>query len=272
MAEAPALAFLIPSRDRHGDLAANLPGVLRAASRVGAEVIVCDQSARPYPVPAGVRLLHVTGLSGLPAARNRLLAATRADVVCFLDDDTAIAGDFAQRLVAHAQAEPGLLGWGAVVEVRPRRLRSLYRVVHLGSFRDPRRFTGCRLDAPTPVLFGCCMAFRRSVVSRIGFDERLPGYALGEDFDFCHRIVRHFGPGCLRFCADLKAIHHRSGTNRGEGRRLGLAKATFLLRHARRYGAGNPCTLLHLAIALAAACRTASPAGIMEGLFNPGRI
>ena len=110
-----ALAFLIPTKNRHDCLARWLPSVIRAAKATGAAVVLCDQSATPFVAPLGVRVLHRPDLGGLPAARNALLRAVDADVVCFLDDDTEVAADFALELCALADAEPRRLAWGPVV-------------------------------------------------------------------------------------------------------------------------------------------------------------
>lgn len=266
------LAFLIPSKDRHGALARWLPSVLRAASRCRAAVLVCDQSAQPYPAPPGVAVLHRPGLPGLPAARNVLLAACPdAEVVCFLDDDTEVAGDFGQRLLAHAAGEPHAAGWGPVVELRPRRLRRLFRLAQFGALADVRRRIGRRHDVASDSLFGCAMAFRRAALGPVRFDARLRGYGLGEDLDFCRRLARHLGLRApFHLCGDLRAIHHNDSTNRADPRARGEAKGRFLLWLARRHGAGNPATLGHLALALAAAAsgggqEPASLGGVLRG-------
>ncbi len=265
-----ALAFLIPSRDRHGELARWLPSVLRAAQRVGAAVLICDQSARPFPAPPGATVLHRPDLGGLPAARNALLAASTAGLVCFLDDDTEIAGDFATVLLALAAAEPGTVAWGPVVEIRPRAVRRLHRLAQLGVFHDPRRLLGRRRDQPTSALFGCCFAVRRAAAVATGFDARRAGYALGEDLDFCLRLRRLGG---LRFVRGLRAIHHRATAGRAGRPRRGRAKGTFLAWLAHRHGGHNPFTLLHLALAIgaAASARGEEPgtlSGIMRGLWT----
>src|SRR3954469_7890996 len=108
-----ATAFLIPTKDRHASLPRTLRLVRRAALP-GDEILLCDQSPGPYLAPPGVRVLHRPDLAGLPAARNGLLAASRAEIACSLDDDTDLAPDFGARLRELAGREPELLGWGPV--------------------------------------------------------------------------------------------------------------------------------------------------------------
>lgn len=242
------LAFLIPSRNRHTGLAHSLRTILPAAAAADAEVVVCDQSLTSFPAPAPVRVLHRPDLAGLPAARNALLRATDAEVVCFLDDDTDLAPDFALRVRELAANEPGMVAWGPVVEVRDARTRRLHRLAQHGIFRDPRRLTARRCDRPVRALFGCCFAVRRAAALRTGFDARRAGYALGEDLDFFLRLE-----GGVRFAAALRAVHRRDGGDRADPMARGRAKAQFLVWLARRHGGRDPATLLHLLLALAAA-------------------
>ncbi len=271
------IAFLIPSKGRHQCLARTLPHLLRAVAAAPAgscEIVVCDQSPTPFLSPPGVHLLHRPLLSGLPAARNLLLASCQAPVVCFLDDDTDLGSDFALALLALAEREPTQQAWGPVVEVRARSARRLHRALQLGVFHDPRRQCAARRDRAATALFGCCFAVRRTVALRTGFDARLRGYALGEDLDFFLRLApRVGGAGAMRFAAALRAIHRRDGADRADAHSRGEAKAAFLLRLARRHGGRNPVTLLHLAIALLAAAsgRGAEPAtwrGVWRGLWR----
>jgi len=271
-ADAPAdlrpLDFLIPTKNRATSLARTLASVLPAARRAGAGVLICDQSSTPFTAPPGVTVLHRPDLSGLPAARNVLLAASRAAVVCFLDDDVDVGGDLGVRLIALAAAEPTCAGWGPVVETRPTSVRRLHRLAQLGVFRDPRRLTARRCDQPTTALFGCCFAVRRAAAVAVGFDARRPGYALGEDLDFFRRL-RH----PLRFVAALRVVHRRDGADRADPVVRGVIKARFLLWLAHRHGHGDPATPLHLVLALAAAAwphgqEAASWRGLATGLLG----
>jgi GT2 family glycosyltransferase len=256
----PRFALLIPTRDRAQALART-----RARLPASWEVLVCDQSATPSP---GV--WHRPDLTGLPAARNALLSASTADIVVFCDDDTDVGAGFLAALERVTVRWPAACGWGPVLETRPRAVRRLHRLAQLGCFRDERRLTGARLDAPTTALFGACFAVRRVEALQVGFDDRRAGYALGEDLDFCRRLCAATGT-TMRFCRDLPAIHREEAVNRADPQRRGHAKAAFLIWLARRHGRHNPATLFHLLLALAAAASGAGrePAawrGVLAGL------
>lgn len=250
----PPLAILIPSRNRHDSLARTLATVLPQTRAAAVPVLVCDQSPEAFPAGDGVTVLHRPDLGGLPAARNALLRATAAEVVCFLDDDVDLGPDFIAHLLRLIAQEPRCLGWGPVAEVRSAAIRRIHRIVHLGAFRDPRRLQAAGNDHPTGALFGCCFAVRRLPALQAGFDARRGGYALGEDLDFFRRLAAQAGhPHPFRFAACLWMRHRRDGHDRGDPTTRGQAKGAFLRWWASRHGHGDPATPLHLLLALLAA-------------------
>jgi len=236
------LALLIPSKARHGELARSLSGLQRTRT----PILICDQSPQPFSHP-GVTVLHRPDLSGLPAARNALLQATDAKVVVFLDDDTDVAPDLLREVERLAAAEPHIAAWGAVVEARGAWARWLHRLLHLGCLRDSRRLTSRRIDRETRELFGCCFAVRRAAALAVGgFDARMPGYALGEDRDFCWRL--HQAGYRLRFASGLRAHHRAVG-----GQRPPLAaRLRYLHWFVSRHGRGNPASVVHAAVTMTA--------------------
>ena len=240
------LAFCVPTKHRHAELALSQRSVRAAARHSGAAILICDQSPTPFAHP-GVTVLHRPDLSGLPAARNVLLQETAADIVLFLDDDTDIAADLGARILALAATEPHIAAWGAVVEARGAWTRRLHRLLHLGCLRDSRRLTSRRIDAETRELFGCCFAVRRQAALAVGgFDARMPGYALGEDRDFCWRL--HQAGYRLRFAQGLRAHHRAVGGQRPPL----LARLRYLRWFASRHGRRNPATVAHVAITMLA--------------------
>jgi GT2 family glycosyltransferase len=269
----PTVALLIPSKNRHALLTKSLPSWQRACAgeKANAEIIICDQSPTPFSHP-GITVFHAPQLTGLPAARNYLLARCQADVVIFLDDDTDVAADFVSLAQQLAHNETAVVAWGPVMERRSQWTRRLHRVVHLGIFHDPRRHTYAPCDRTTRQLFGCCFAVRTNIARQFGFDARRPGYALGEDADFFTRLSTRY-PGGVRFSSVLRAIHRRDGHDRASAHQRGFAKARFLRWWARRHGRHNPCTLVHLAIALIAAAsgwghERGNFFGVWQGLWH----
>ncbi|HVL96597.1 MAG TPA: glycosyltransferase [Solirubrobacteraceae bacterium] len=113
MAEEPAVAVVIPTRNRPQRLARSLERVLAAAAQVGGavEVVVVDDGgdggtrAVAEALGGGVRYLRSSG-AGPGAARNAGVAASSAPVVAFTDDDTEADPAWLVRALARLDAEP----------------------------------------------------------------------------------------------------------------------------------------------------------------------
>jgi GT2 family glycosyltransferase len=60
-------------------------------------------------------------------------------------------------------------------------------------------------------LSGCNMAYRREVVDTLRFDERLTGYALGEDLQFSYRVSRRWK---LVLTPEARLDHRQAGGGR----------------------------------------------------------
>lgn len=101
-------------------LTACLREARRQADAPGDEVVlVVDHddellAAAPAAVPAGVRVVPSTGPRGLSGARNSGVAATRADVVLFVDDD-AVLRPGAVRALRERFADPAVTAVGGAV-------------------------------------------------------------------------------------------------------------------------------------------------------------
>ena len=98
--EAPRVSVIIATRDRPEDLARCLATVL-ACDHDSFEVIVVDQSDPTSPVLRDRRVTHLsTSTRGKTAALNIGLAAARADLLAFTDDDCTVPSDWLQRVEA----------------------------------------------------------------------------------------------------------------------------------------------------------------------------
>lgn len=242
------LSVCIPTKNRHAELARSMATVMPMARRAGAEVLICDQSPRPFAHP-DTHVLHRPDLPGLPAARNALLHAAHGDVILFIDDDTDTDSRLGIEILRLARTEPGISAWGPVMERRLRAARLLHRLLHLGCMRDVRRLTTGPADLSTRELFGCCFAVRRTDALAVGgCDARLPGYALGEDRDLCWRLAA--SGRRLRFASGLIA-HHRAVGGQSPPLR---ARLGYLLWFASRHGRGEAATLAHLLLTATAWC------------------
>jgi len=173
--------------------------------------------------------------SGLSGARNTGIAAARADVVAFLDDDAAAAPDWAGRLLA-GYLDPKVIGVGGWIEPD-------WEVGRPGWF--PTEFdwvVGCTYTglptAPLPIrnMIGANMSLRREVFGAVGGFSHDLGRAgtlpLGcEETELCIRAGRHYQDSVILYLPDAVVRHH-VGARRGTWRyfldrclKEGLSKA-----------------------------------------------
>jgi glycosyltransferase involved in cell wall biosynthesis len=169
---------------------------------------------------------------GIPATRNELLHAARADIVAWLDADDTALPDRLQRQFSMLSADPDLtvLGCGIAIvhNAGPARPR---RVVH------GARHVARRLEHGCVVAQTSCMMRRRPVIALGGYRA---AYAYAQDYDLFLRVSER---GKIDN-ADFLGVHYNChGANVSERKRLQqnilfeMARATHKLRLA---GFGDP--------------------------------
>lgn len=158
-----AVALAIICHDRPVELQAALDS---AAGQGWDQVVVLDMASEPPidPLP-GVTLLRSDENVGVTAGRNRLVDATTAEIVFFLDDDAVLLSDVAGPVSRHFAADDRL----AIVAPAVRRADG-----SMESSEFP--FRGPADDDPTPrqcaYFVGCAYAARRDAMVAVGgYDE-----------------------------------------------------------------------------------------------------
>lgn len=268
-----SLAVIVPTFGRPA-LAARLLVRVAQQAEPEDEILVVDQSgdsdhaALLAALPPRVAALRLSP-PGLPAARNAGIAATRAPIALFLDDD---ALPHPGCLDAHRRAfdDPtvgGVVGRIHELRLRPNRARTTNRI-SLGG-RILTRLDGDR-PAPIETLKGANMSVRRRALAEVGgFDEGYGGTALLEDADLSVRLAR--AGWALRYepaaAVDHAHVEHggvRQGSREATERWRFRNTAYFVRKH--RGGAGLlPAALVFGAIAARLGWRERDP-----GL--PGRL
>jgi glycosyltransferase involved in cell wall biosynthesis len=206
---------VICTRDRPVALSACVAS-LAAQSRRADEVLVVDAGTARLPARmrrrlrkrlGGTRIRFVATPPGLPRQRNLGATLAHGSVIVFLDDDVVLEPGYLAAIAAvyeddHHQTIGGV-GGAQVPDPTPKESairRAVCRAFLLESYGDGRLKRSGRpsyLLSPTEeqaveFLSGCNMSFRREVLSELDFDERLCGYALGEDLDFSYRASRRW--------------------------------------------------------------------------------
>lgn len=173
----------------------------------------------------------VTSRPGLAAQRNAALAALPKDIdiVAFFDDDFVADPDWLAIAACVFRDEPDVVGFtGAVVAdgIKGPGL-TFQEADHL--LADVRPDQGPLIERFSP--YGCNMAFRRSAIGEVRFDERLVLYGWLEDRDFGAALARKGGR--LVKCLDARGVHMGVKGGRMVGDRLGYSQVVnplYMLR------------------------------------------
>jgi glycosyltransferase involved in cell wall biosynthesis len=201
----PAVSVVLSTFNRCDTLRLALDALLAQTGDVPYEVIVVDNNSTDATrAVVEARIATQPNLrylfepqQGLPYARNAGLAAARAPIVAFTDDDVKVPAEWVSRIASAFDANPDvdMIG-GRVVPIWPATMPSWITRRQLGPFA-----LGERGDLPfrvhagnaAPCLVGANFAFRREVFTRIGpFD---PSYTKSQDREIQLRLWRAGGQG-----------------------------------------------------------------------------
>ena len=144
--------------------------------------------------------------------RNLALPYVEGKYVFFADDDIEFQHAYLAEAVLLLEAFPGIIGLSGKVlkdgDVSRERAKELIRTAN-----EPNHWKGrFRVRGRFKQLYGCNMMLRRSILEHEAFDDELPGYSFGEDYDFSVRVRRYGITGVYDRCiaVHLKAAGGRS--------------------------------------------------------------
>jgi GT2 family glycosyltransferase len=158
------------------------------------EIIVVVPSVEDLPASQWADdVKYIVGPLGLTSQRNKGIETIPAKVQyvgCF-DDDFELRSDYLEQAVAFMNANVSVVGIsgcilkdGGISREEAKRLIASYK-----PGKDPRGMffsTGKH-----HVLYGCNMIIRRAVLAYETFDENLPFYSYGEDYDLSIRLEQY---------------------------------------------------------------------------------
>lgn len=191
------------------------------------EFLVCP--SRPEDVDVeGLSAYHgaievLPGPVGLPHQRNVIIAASKADIVVFFDDDFLPAANFLAEVEALFASKPDIMvATGHVIADGARgpglEFEEGRRLLEADVLRRPA------LLHPTFNGYGCNMAIRLAPVlaHNLRFDENLPFYAWLEDVDFSRQLAPY---GRIVRADQLRGVHlGTKKAGRSPGKRLGYSQ------------------------------------------------
>jgi glucosyl-dolichyl phosphate glucuronosyltransferase len=178
---------------------------------------------------SGCRVELIATAPGLPRQRNIGARAATGSLVVYLDDDVVLERGYlaaiARTFEDDRTQQIGGVGGAQIPDPTPRD-RFLRRVAcrlfllethGSGVIKRsgyPDLVFSPRSTTEVEVLSGCNMAYRREVLDSLTFDERLAGYALGEDLQFSYRVSRRWK---LVVVPEARLDHRHTGGGRPAG-------------------------------------------------------
>ena len=211
-----SLSVVIVTRNRRDDVMALLSDLERIPFSSGDEVALVDNGSADGTAERvkerfpGVLLIRHDKNRGAPAARNTGAAATRGDILVFLDDDTRVEDpEFSHRIRALFQdeREAGAVAF-RILDPATRRSRR---------FEVPRRRKDLAAEpCETSYFISAGCAVRRSVFEALGGMDEALTYGF-EELDFSYRAVSRgfrifYRPG-------IEVLHRLSDAGRPGWRR-----------------------------------------------------
>jgi cellulose synthase/poly-beta-1,6-N-acetylglucosamine synthase-like glycosyltransferase len=213
----PAVSVIIPafSSDRWDGLRKVVAAVRAQTVKVAETVVVIDHNpelmAKAVRELPGVTTVANEGIRGASGARNTGAAASRGELLVFLDDDVVAAPNWLESLVGHFK-NPAVVGVGG-------RLEPLWQTRRPWWF--PPEFDwaiGCSYlgmpESTTPVrnVWSGNMVIRRTVFDAVdGFRKgfgKVDIRSRPEDTDLCLRTAEYNGGGIWIYEPGAIASHH----------------------------------------------------------------
>ncbi|MCK6456255.1 MAG: glycosyltransferase [Phycisphaerae bacterium] len=243
-ADDPTVAVVICTRDRPDSLRRTLQSVW-TQSRRPTEVIVVDDGQLPADIlhdcevrgeSAGIVWRYLRkDAPGLTRSRNVAARASAADILLYLDDDVTCGANVIEEFASifrdpHVGAVTATVLEPTWTDLGARLFQFAYRVAGWWAIR-PRSTPSTPRPAilrdrervrPARWLSGAAMALRRSIVLAHPFDERLGGYALGEDREMTYRLAPQHR---IIEARQARVIHRREGGARGDPWQSGFMTA-----------------------------------------------
>jgi GT2 family glycosyltransferase len=188
-----SISVVMASKGRPDFVLEAIDGLLRQTLKP-AQIIVVVPSGEDLPENHwGTDVQYIVGPLGLTLQRNRGIAMVPSSVAyvgCF-DDDFELRADYLEQAVAFMNANAAVVGIsghlianGGITREEAKQL--LAKSKPGGSLKG--RFFS---QGKHHILYGCNMIIRRPILNYETFDENLPFYSYGEDYDLSIRLERY---------------------------------------------------------------------------------
>ena len=224
------ISAIIPTKNRCEDLIKAVKSILDQ-KRLPEQLIIIDQSSEScektllnvlkFPPKMMLTYVYDTSITGLVEAKSKSLDYAKGDLVCFFEDDIILEFDYLEQIEKEFLINPKIIGCSGIITNATSSgllYRWVYRITHIGIFRDPRPDIYARLATESNtiiasnVINGGLSAWRKSVFDTVKFDL-ITRFHMMEDFEFSTRVSAQF-PDSLFITSSARLEHHYSPLNR----------------------------------------------------------
>jgi GT2 family glycosyltransferase len=219
--EIPNTAIIIATKKRVRILADTLESINRQSCRA-AWVYVSVSSLEDAPRAESVEgVIVVVGSPGGSAQRNTAIRKVPLDVkyIAFFDDDMELHPSYLEQAVGFLEKNPDVVAISGTMLADGNISRGAARAL-LESDTTWRSHPCLQDRGPHHILYGCNAVVRSGPLRETLFDDNLPLYSYGEDYDLSLRLKKFGRVG--RLC-NAVGVHLQTQSGRVSGKRYGYA-------------------------------------------------
>jgi GT2 family glycosyltransferase len=199
------VAVVLISKGRPGILDDTIDSVLGQTLQPSQVIVVVPGREDLPPRDRGGAVRTILGPLGICVQRNAAIDVIPegTDLVAFFDDDFELRPDYLDVAARFLGAHPEIVAFSGRLLANGEVSRERAKELVAASRPEPEADDVFQARGRDYVLHGCNMIIRRAVLSRERFDENLPLYAYGEDYEMTMRLERHGRVGKYAGCVGV---------------------------------------------------------------------
>jgi GT2 family glycosyltransferase len=219
--ESVKTVIIIATKDRPRILAATLHSIKRQTRRPDLVYVSASSLGDAPPGESAEGVIVLVGPPGGSAQRNTAIRQVPLDVeyIAFFDDDVELHPSYLEHAVSFLEKNPDVVAISGIMIADGNISREAARAFleqDMTWMSDP----SLRDRGPHHILYACNAVIRAAPLRETMFDENLPLYSYGEDYDLSLRLKRFGRVGRL---SNAVGVHLQTQTARISGKRYGYA-------------------------------------------------
>jgi glycosyltransferase involved in cell wall biosynthesis len=200
-----SISVVIASKGRPDFVRETIDCLARQTLKPKETIIVVPTSEDLPKNKWGDEVQYIIGTLGLTSQRNRGIMAIPKTIpyVAFFDDDFELKEDYLEQAVAFLNANLSIVGISGRLLAEGGITRPEARALIAGDQPGETNRGMFFSKGKHHILFGCNMVIRRAILNYEKFDENLPLYSYGEDYDISVRLERYGLVGRFAGCVGV---------------------------------------------------------------------